>query len=725
MDPNDSLRAAALSGRIARMAFAIFAIAWLLRFFYLLELRDSPLFLTPMLDESYHVSWAREIASGDWIGSGVFFRAPLYPYLLALTFLLFKGSLFASRIFQITYGSLTPVVVYFLGRRLSGERGGRIAGVIAACYPFFIYFDSELLIVSLVVLLDLLMVLAVLRASDVPSWGRWIASGVIMGFSAVARPSVLVVAPFVFIWVWWSERRPAAARARAAGAPEARGRVAAAARAGVSAKAGRISSIRGRTPLETACLRFALFALGAAIVIFPVTLRNYAFSKDFVLIASQGGVNFFIGNNARSDGASAVVPSLGETWEYDDCERIAEREEGRHLKPREVSAYWYSLGRGFLRARPGAAARLYLKKLTFFWDRFELANNKDIYYFGRMSSVFRALSWLSFGVIAPLGLLGLLHSWRRRKEAGLLVFFILSYMAGVVAFFVCARFRLPVVPFLIVFASCGIVWVLDRAARRDLRSLATGAAFVAAAAVFVNVDFYGTHVGDRAQTHYTIGLAHANQGRYEDAIEEYRKAIGLSPNYAKAYNNLGLALEGVGLHEGAYEAYATAAEKDHSLASARNNLGALVWRKGDREEAARWFREALERDPWLKEAHYNLASVLLELGDIESAEHHFTQAVVSDRSFKEAWNALGMLFEDTGRLPESIGAYQRAVLVDPTYAEARNNLGVVLAKTGQLAEAISELESALELVPGDRNVVANLRNVRELVRRRRESQSAP
>ena len=680
-------------------ALVIYALAWTLRFLYVMHLRASPLAEVPMLDELYHVEWARALAAGDWLGSEVYFRAPLYPYLLALSFLIFKGSLVASRILQASYGALTPVVVFFLGRRFVRRPGALIAAVAAAVYPFFIYFDNEFLIVSLIVLLDVLLVLAILRADEVPSWGRWLGAGVVMGLSAIARPNVLMFAPFVLLWIWWGE-------AHRRGEPAARG--------------ARVALVRGATPGRTAVLRFLFFLIGVGIVVFPVTLRNYVLQGDPVLIASQGGVNFYIGNNSRADGCSAVVPELDENWRYEDCERIAERQEGRRLKPSEVSAFWYRRGKSFILGSRGVAAGLFLKKLVLFWDRFELANNKDVYYFARMSPIYRVFSWLSFGVIAPLALLGVCVSFRRR-EGALAALFVFSYAATVVLFFVNARFRLPVVPFLIIFAVAGLFWLAERAKRRDLPRLTGAVAALAVLAVFVNVDFYGTHVGDRAQTHNTIGLAYAATGQYEDAVAEYRRALDLSPGYSKAYNNMGLSLEELGRDEEARNAYTAAVDKNPSNAVARNNLGAYLSRRGDLEAAADEFARAVELDPGMYQAHMNLGTALAKSGDLEAAERHYRSALAVNPGLKEAWNALGVVLDETGRHGEAIAAYTRAVALDPAFSQARNNLGIVLAKTGQYEEALMEFEAALRTAPNDPGIRANVLQMRELVQASWES----
>jgi Flp pilus assembly protein TadD len=663
----------------AAVAWWLFLAALVLRVAYVLELRVSPLASFPVLDELYHVDWATALAAGDWIGSEVFFRAPLYPYTLGALFAVFDGSLIAARLAQAVYASLIPVAVFHLGRRVFSKPVALVAGVVAAVYPFLVYYTHELLIVSLVVLLDVVLILAVLRADESGRRRGWLVAGLLAGASAVARPSVLIVLPALLAWMWWR------ARSRRRGA--------------------RASFVRAA----------AMVVLGVAVFVLPVAARNYAVGKDLVPIASQGGINFFIGNNASSDGVSAVLPVLGEAWENEDVVRIAEAQVGRSLKPSEVSGFWYERGREFILAEPAEAAKLFARKLVLFWDSYELANNKDVYYFGRMSLVFRGVSWLHFGLIAPLAIVGMFVTVRRNPRAALLLLFVLSYMCGVILFFVNARFRLPVVPFLILFAAAGVFWLLERLAKRDHRGLGVGLTAVAALALFVNHDFYATHAGDRAQTHMTLGRVEAAQGRHAEAVAEYRRAVEISPRYAKAYNSMGLALEELGREEEALAAYMTSARIDSSLATVRNNIGSFLLRRGDVEAAEQWFEEAIGIDEYLEQAHMNLAVIMAEDGRLDDAEYHLTCAVTAEPAFVEAWHALGRVLEQTGRLPQAASAYARAVSIDPSYVEARHDLGVVLAMGGRYEEALRELTAALRLRPDDPRIAANLERVRALL----------
>ena len=83
--------------------------------------------------------------------------------------------------------------------------------------------------------------------------------------------------------------------------------------------------------------------LGCLLPIVPVTIRNQVVGDDLVLISSQAGVNFYIGNNPLSDGRTAIVPGTpGGWWEgYHATIERAERATGRDLKPSPVSRYYF------------------------------------------------------------------------------------------------------------------------------------------------------------------------------------------------------------------------------------------------------------------------------------------------------------------------------------------------------------------------------------------------
>ena len=131
------------------------------------------------------------------------------------------------------------------------------------------------------------------------------------------------------------------------------------------------------------------------------------------------------------------------------------------------------------------------------------------------------------------------------------------------------------------------------------------------------------------------------QGKLDDSIEFFRKAIVLKPDYFEAHNNLGAVLAEQGRLEEAIESYRTALSLKSDYAAAHSNLGAAFKEQGNSREAIR---------------HYNLA-------------------IEIDPNYFEAFNNLGAVMYFEGRLDAALAAYERAISLQPDYAEAWINLG--------------------------------------------------
>ena len=107
---------------------AIFLIALLIRLFHLVQIEAIPLFYHLAGDGRTYDEWAQRIAAGDWLGTGVFYQTPLYPYFLGVLQIFFGHDLWLIRFFQILLGSLSCALIYLIGARLFS----RAAGIAAA-----------------------------------------------------------------------------------------------------------------------------------------------------------------------------------------------------------------------------------------------------------------------------------------------------------------------------------------------------------------------------------------------------------------------------------------------------------------------------------------------------------------------------------------------------------------------------------------------------------------
>ena len=159
--------------RAPRFAYlALFAGAFLARNVFLAEMRDSPLFATPVGDARAFDQWGQAIAAGDWVGEGVFYQAPGVSYLLGGLYALFGRDLELARQLFACFGALTCVLVADLGRRIIDRPTGLLAGWILALYAPLFFFEARLQKPALSLLLLMATLHTLVRHRQNPGHGK-------------------------------------------------------------------------------------------------------------------------------------------------------------------------------------------------------------------------------------------------------------------------------------------------------------------------------------------------------------------------------------------------------------------------------------------------------------------------------------------------------------------------------------------------------------------------
>lgn len=187
---------------------------------------------------------------------------------------------------------------------------------------------------------------------------------------------------------------------------------------------------------------------------------------------------------------------------------------------------------------------------------------------------------------------------------------------------------------------------------------------------------------DKTKTAYEKGETALREGRYEDAVEEFKKAI-----------NQGNGDSGVAQH----------------------SLG-LAYLKLDRlEEAIASLKEAIRLRPNFAEAHYDLGRVYHESGEFNTAAVAFEEAIRLNPSFFEALTALGRTYQHSGLHTKSVEVLRKATLLQPDAIDAKSALGGALILAGQPEEAVLVLGEVVRLSPRSAFAYTNLGQAYRLI----------
>jgi tetratricopeptide (TPR) repeat protein len=214
-----------------------------------------------------------------------------------------------------------------------------------------------------------------------------------------------------------------------------------------------------------------------------------------------------------------------------------------------------------------------------------------------------------------------------------------------------------------------------------------------------------------AQAHSNLGRALAEQGKWEQAMAEYNKAIKIAPKYPHAHFNLGCALDKQGELDKAVAEFRKAIELDPNNVRVYMNLGNALRSQDKLDEAIAAYGEALRIKPDSADAHNSLGNALDKQGKLDQAVVEFHKAIASDPKHALAHFNLGRALDKQGELDKAVAEFRKAIQLDSKYAPAHNSLGIVLEKQGKRHQAVSEYRKAIELDAKHAPAHYNLGNV--------------
>ncbi|XGW15493.1 hypothetical protein V3C99_001174 [Haemonchus contortus] len=213
-----------------------------------------------------------------------------------------------------------------------------------------------------------------------------------------------------------------------------------------------------------------------------------------------------------------------------------------------------------------------------------------------------------------------------------------------------------------------------------------------------------------AEAYSNLGNVFKERGELAEALENYKYAVRLKPDFIDGYINLAAALVAGGDLDQAVAAYLSALNYNPELYCVRSDLGNLLKAMGRLEDAKICYLKAIETQPQFAVAWSNLGCVFNAQGEIWLAIHHFEKAVQLDPNFLDAYINLGNVLKEARIFDRAVAAYLRALNLASNHAVVHGNLACVYYEQGLIDLAIDTYRRAIELQPNFPDAYCNLAN---------------
>ena len=215
-----------------------------------------------------------------------------------------------------------------------------------------------------------------------------------------------------------------------------------------------------------------------------------------------------------------------------------------------------------------------------------------------------------------------------------------------------------------------------------------------------------------------LGLALAAQGRRREAVSAWLEALALHPEFTDAARNLGEnlrvlqpdpasdehfnqgnAYKDQGRVEEAIASYQKAVSLAPAFAAAHVNLGSALAEQGRHAEACLSLRKALVLEPELPAAWFNLGISAYRLNDLASAKAALARYLRAQPDERDALMLLGGIHFVFNELDEAAGCVERVLAGEPGFGGAHALMADVLRNQGRHREALRHYELAVAHAP--------------------------
>lgn len=665
----------------------------------------NPLFDLPIVDSKEYVDDATFYNDVNWLGAGgSYFHPPGYSYFIGVIFLFFGKSLWAIRLVQIGMDIVNIYLLFLIAQKIFDKRVALLSALLYAIYVRSIQYSAEILPPVFVIFLLLMSLYCLIPHPSYKEEGSTDNSHAVsvslsaffLGLLIITLPNFLLVIPVFLLWIFLIPGLPG----------------------------------KQRTILLSIFLIICLFPT------FLTALRNRLVADEGLLISRNGGINFFIGNNPDIKKTVGATPGI----EWDKLLMIPYKTE-RTTNFQEQDDFFNRKAFEYVKTHPVDWIKLMGKKTLWFFNAYEFPRNFDVYHFAEYSFVTK-YPLFNLSILFPLALAGMLLAFKfqTRSDPGrtvagarlkvqlpctntlLLLGIIIIYSFSIILIFIAARYRLPVIPLMIIFAASLLMYAYDLVREKKIYALIAPLLLVASFTFITQKQFFFEEYPYKVPAVFTNTLLAntlINAGQKTEGAKYLQTAIALPTDEATddACYELAHYYRGLNEKRKAKEYFYRSVELDPGHYKSWNSLGFDLKMEGNFPEAIACLRKGIEIAPCFPELYLNLADCYLVPKKIDSAiialRSYYTHCPSPHPNISEN---LGKIYMDIlSDFKNAAACYEEAILYpqgfDPA-AETYNRLGACHFKLGAHKKAKEVWKKGLEIDPGNKAIRTNVEHAR-------------
>lgn len=375
------------------------------------------------------------------------FMPPLYPYIMASLLSCVYNPYLLLLLIQAVVSSLTALNIYYIGSSLFDQKVGLIAGLGVAIYPVFIVSAiSSFYPLTIDIFLLSLALIFIIKANTTRNFSYSYTAGIAIGILALSLPQILAFFPFIILWLF----------------------------------------INKTVNIKKKCIIIVTMAM---LTISPWIVRNYFIHGHVVPIATNGGFNFWFGNNPFMTGIGWSIDEDAFRRYKGDClidnsifapatlemklnpdkyKPILKKklisylpngvaEKIQKLPEAQSDSLLFKAGLSYISEEPIAYVKRCTKKIFNLWVYRPTEDRNDNF----TNGIFNILYTIYYIFLTPLVLGGIIVSFSQDWRKPSLLYFVMFFFTLVyMNFFILSRYRWLFEPYMIVAASffCAFLW---------------------------------------------------------------------------------------------------------------------------------------------------------------------------------------------------------------------------------------------------------------------------